>query len=57
MRSDLRDLYRSLVAQIGVAEGPWRDRPLTAFAALRGAEYSGALMVVGRAVNGWKSEW
>ena len=57
MTSDLRELHRELLEQVALAEGRWRSSPLTAFAALRGAEDSGALMVVGRAVNGWTPEW
>lgn len=57
MSVELRDLYLELLEQLARANGRWRTSPLTAFAALRGANDAGALMVVGRAVNGWTSEW
>jgi hypothetical protein len=57
MTAELRDLHLELLQQVALAKGRWRGSPLTAFAALRGAEGSDALMVVGRAVNGWTHDW
>jgi P2-related tail formation protein len=33
------------------------DVPLTPFWPLRGADYDGGLLVIGRSVNGWVEDW
>ena len=50
----LLDLFETLAE----SKGHWREKPLTAFAALKGSEDACQLMVIGRAVNGWrKDQW
>ncbi|MDA0263712.1 MAG: hypothetical protein O3A93_00840 [Chloroflexi bacterium] len=50
----LAELFETLAE----SKGSWREKPLTAFAALKGSEDPCLLMVIGRAVNGWrKDKW
>ena len=50
----LLELFQSLAE----SKGSWRGKPLTAFAALKGSDENCQLMVIGRAVNGWrKDQW
>ena len=54
MSESPRAYYEALLELVSVAKGRWRTRDLCLFAAQRGANYSGGLLVVGRATNGWR---
>ena len=52
------ELLREMIEAIGRSAPDLADAPLTGALAMRGAAYSGELMWVGRAVNGWtKRGW
>jgi hypothetical protein len=48
----LLELFEALAE----SKGAWREKPLTGFAALKGSEDACELMVIGRAVNGWRKK-
>lgn len=49
-------LSDKILAPIGQAHGQLPEQPLVGFMSMVGQAYSGSLMVVGRAVNGWGAE-
>jgi hypothetical protein len=57
MTTSLYRLHQELLELVSQSNGRWRKKQITSFSAMRGAKDSGDLMIVGRAVNGWTSEF
>jgi hypothetical protein len=52
-----RDLFEELLRTAGEQSSSFPEDSLTAFWPMRGHNWNGELMVVGRAVNGWTDPW
>lgn len=50
------DVLRDLLESLAKSNGSWRKKPLTAFAGLGESGAPRELMVIGRAVNGWREK-
>lgn len=57
MENTAKLLFRDLLHTFKNASGNWRSTPLTGFSCLRGNQFDNGLLVVGRSVNGWISNW
>jgi hypothetical protein len=57
MSHNLQALYREMFEQFATAPGSWHGTDLVAFAGLKGQNYKHELLVIGRAANGWRSEY
>lgn len=53
-RTGQQAAFDEIVSALGAASARLPADPLTGFMAMEGASYSGDLMWVGRAVNGWR---
>ena len=49
-----RTHYELLLERVSAAKGRWKTHDLCLFAAQSGANYTGGLLVIGRATNGWR---
>src|SRR5437868_3528764 len=52
-----RDLFEALLRTVGEQCSTFPESALTAFWPMRGHNWKGELMIVGRAVNGWTDPW
>ena len=53
----MRDLYEELIQAVTAPPVDFPEKRLSGFAARRGTESTGQLMVVGRSVHGWGNGW
>ena len=51
-----REVLWDMLQMLAYSDGQWRKKPLTAFAGLGEFGDSRGLMIIGRAVNGWRDE-
>lgn len=57
MYENLVTIHNELLLNVADAKDVLQNATLTTFFPMRGAAYTGELMVIGRAVNGWASSW
>lgn len=50
-------LYREMLQKLSHSQGRWRSIQLCGFVGLKGTNFAGELLVVGRAVNSWGQGW
>lgn len=51
---ELKQLYTDLIKELAQRRDEYSEEELTIFSASAGKRYDGKIMIVGRAVNGWK---
>ena len=50
-------ILKNMIKHVGEHHGELPHEQLTGFVAMKGSKFNGAIMVIGRAVNGWDNEW